>query len=111
MSITEAYNNTTFDYVPSQIRVNRITDYNNKVNSSTISRLKQSTSIYGSGIDDYVSNEIKKAKYQGCFDTGSVGNKNIFNDNMNRRNIANSEINQNFNCTKLQRSFDNNNYK
>ena len=39
--------------------------------------------VYGTGVDDYMFNEIKKAKYQGCFDPGSVGNKNMFNDSYN----------------------------
>ena len=75
MSITDLNNNTTFDYIPSEIKVNRTTNFKNNLNYSTISRKKNSQIIYGTGVDDYVFNEIKKAKYQGCFDPGSLGNK------------------------------------
>ena len=84
MSIVNLNNNKTFDYEPNEIKVNRATNYkNNNLNYSTIARIKKNQIIYGTGVDDYVFNEIKKAKYQGCFDPGSLGNKNIFNDNNN----------------------------
>ena len=82
MSITEI-NNTTFDYLPTEIKVNRSSYLNNNPNASTISRKKLDSMVYGTGVDDYMLNEIKKAKYQGCFDPGSIGNKNMFNDSYN----------------------------
>ena len=82
MSITEL-NNTTYDYLPTEIRVNRSSYFNNNPNASTISRKKLDSMVYSTGVDDYMFNEIKKAKYQGCFDPGSIGNKNMFNDSYN----------------------------
>jgi len=79
MSITEL-DNTTFDYLPTEIKVNRSSYLNNNPNASTISRKKIDSMVYSTGVDDYMFNEIKKAKYQGCFDPGSIGNKNMFND-------------------------------
>ena len=87
MSFTEINNNNTFDF-PNEIKVNKSSNFYNP-KTSTISRMRKSQIIYGTGVDDYVFNEIKKAKYQGCFDPGSLGNKNIFNDNQNFRNIYN----------------------
>ena len=109
MSITDLNNNTTFDYVPSEIKVNRTTNFKNNLNYSTISRKKNSQIIYGTGVDDYVFNEIKKAKYQGCFDPGSLGNKNIFNDNNNIK-ITNTEnnINKKINSRNAPKIFDKN---
>ena len=83
MSLTELNNNTTFDHFPNEIRVNRSINVPNKYNMTTFSNTRKTPIIYGRGVDDYVTNEIKKAKYQGCFDPGSLGNKNIFNDNTN----------------------------
>ena len=82
MSITEL-NKTTYDYLPTEIRVNRSSFLNNNPNALTISRKKLDSMVYGTGVDDYMFNEIKKAKYQGCFDPGSIGNKNMFNDSYN----------------------------
>ena len=82
MSITEI-NNSTYDYLPTEIKVKRSSYLNNNPNASTISRKKLDSMVYGTGVDDYMFNEIKKAKYQGCFDPGSVGNKNMFNDSYN----------------------------
>ena len=82
MSITEI-NNSTYDYLPTEIKVNRSSFLNNNPNASTISRKKLDSMVYGTGVDDYMLNEIKKAKYQGCFDPGSIGNKNMFNDSYN----------------------------
>lgn len=109
MSITDLNNNTTFDYIPSEIKVNRTTNFKNNLNYSTISRKKNSQIIYGTGVDDYVFNEIKKAKYQGCFDPGSLGNKNIFNDNNNIK-ITNTEnnINKKINSRNGPKIFDKN---
>ena len=76
-------NNTTFDHLPNEIRVNRSSYFNNNPNASKISRQKLDSMISGTGVDDYLLNEIKKAKYQGCFDPGSIGNKNMFNDSYN----------------------------
>ena len=98
MSFTEINKNTTFDF-PNEIKVNKSSNYYNP-KSSTISRMKKSQIVYGTGVDDYVFNEIKKAKYQGCFDPGSLGNKNIFNDNQNFRNIY-SQSNQSNNKPNL----------
>ena len=103
MSLTEINNNTTFDYLPSEIRVNKSNIFQNNANASTVSRSRKSPIVYNSGVDDYVFNEIKKAKYQGCFDPGSLGNKNIFNDSHNHR--LNTEENSK---TALKKTFDKN---
>ena len=55
--------------------------------------------IYSTGVDDYMLNEIKKAKYQGCFDPGSIGNKNMFNDSYNYK-INTTETTSNTNDLK-----------
>ena len=96
MSIT---NNTTFDRLPTEIRVNRSSYFNNNPNASTISRQKLDSMIYSTGVDDYMFNEIKKAKYQGCFDPGSIGNKNMFNDSYNYK-INTTETSSNTNDLK-----------
>ena len=103
MSLTEINNNTTFDYLPSEIKVNKSNIFQNNANASTVSRTRKSPLVYNSGVDDYVFNEIKKAKYQGCFDPGSLGNKNIFNDSQNHR--LNTEENSK---TALKKTFDKN---
>ena len=97
MSLNEINDNTTLEYFPTEIRVNKSSYFKNNQNSSTISHSKNIPNIYGYGVDDYVSNEIKKAKYQGCFDPGSLGNKNIFNDshyNINNNRIIFNEENK-----------------
>jgi len=96
MSIT---NSTTFDHLPTEIRVNRKSYLNYNPNASTISRQKLDSMIYSTGIDDYMLNEIKKAKYQGCFDPGSIGNKNMFNDSYNYK-ISTTETTSNTNDVK-----------
>ena len=96
MSMAEINNNTTFDYPPSDIKVNRTINFQKNYNFSTITRRK-SPIIYSTGVDDYVYNEIKKAKYQGCFDAGSLGNKNIFNDNRNFNTEGNMNIKSDMN--------------
>ena len=96
MSIT---NNTTFDHLPNEIRVNRSINFNNNPNTSTISRQKLDSMIYSTGIDSYMFNEIKKAKYQGCFDPGSIGNINMFNDSYNYK-ITTTETSSNANDLK-----------
>ena len=58
----------------------------------TIPKRTKSPIVYDAGIDNYFVNEIKKAKYQGVFDPGSLGNKNIFLDS-NKSNNKNSGIN------------------
>ena len=103
MSLTEINNNTTFDYLPSEIKVNKSNIFQNNANASTVSHSRKSPIVYNSGVDDYVFNEIKKAKYQGCFDPGSLGNKNIFNDNHNHR-INTEESSK----TALKKTFDKN---
>ena len=65
---------------------------NRNVNTMTIPKRYKSPVIYDLGVDNYVINEIKKAKYQGAFDPGSVGNKNIFLDG-SRSNNKNSGYN------------------
>ena len=102
MSLNEINNNTTFDYLPSEIRVNKSINFQNP-NVSTISLSRKSPLIYSTGVDDYVFNEIKKAKYQGCFDPGSLGNKNIFNDTHNYR--VNTETNRK---SSLKKTYDKN---
>ena len=62
------------------------------VNTEAIPKRYKSPVIYDVGVDNYVFNEIKKAKYQGAFDPGSLGNKNIFLDS-NKTN-KNSGYNQ-----------------
>ena len=108
MSITELNNNTTFDYFPNEIRVNRTINYPNNYNMATISRIKKAPIIYGRGVDDYLTNEIKKAKYQGCFDPGSLGNKNIFNDSRNFNTEKN--INNKTNLNNKNKVLDRNRY-
>ena len=108
MSLTELNNNTTFDHFPNEIRVNRTINYPNNYNMATISRTRKSPIIYGRGVDDYVTNEIKKAKYQGCFDPGSLGNKNIFIDNRNFNTEKNINIKSNLNTKN--KILDNNRY-
>ena len=80
MNIPDLNINTASDYLPTEINYNKSTNYLYNPNSSSIFLTKNSQIMYGTGVDDYVFNEIKKAKYQGCFDPGSLGNKNIFMD-------------------------------
>ena len=101
MSVLDLNNNatTTFDYPTSEIKVNRSTFLGYNPNTSTISRRRINELVSETGVDDYVFNEIKKAKYQGCFDPGSLGNKNMFNDSYNNK-ITSIEITSNSNNTK-----------
>ena len=81
--------NNSFEY--NQNKVNQNTIENNKYEFNTMKRQK-SPVIYDIGMDNYVFNEIQKAKYQGVFDPTSFGNKNIFMDS-NRRINKHSESN------------------
>ena len=63
------------------------------INTVGIPKRYKSPIIYDAGVDNYVFNEIKKAKYQGVFDPGSLGNKNIFMDS-NKTNNKNSGYNE-----------------
>ena len=63
------------------------------INTEAIPKRYKSPVIYDVGVDNYVFNEIKKAKYQGAFDPGSLGNKNIFLDS-NKTYNKNSGYNQ-----------------
>ena len=76
--------------------INGSTKDNNKyqMNTLIIPRRHKSPVIYDLGVNNYVFNEIKKAKYQGAFDPGSIGNKNIFLDSNKTNNKNNSGINQ-----------------
>ena len=83
--------NNSFDNF--QISHNELNKEKNKnVNTMTIPKRYKSPVIYDFGVDNYVINEIKKAKYQGAFDPGSLGNKNIFLDG-SRSNNKNSGYN------------------
>ena len=100
MNKPELNDNTTFDYIPSEINFNKSTNFRYNPNTFAF-KTRNPQIIDGSGVDDYVYNEIKKAKYQGCFDPGSLGNKNIFMDNQNNRNkVLFSEPNSNNNLNK-----------
>ena len=66
MNIPEITDNTTFDYIPVEINYDNPTNFLYNPNTSNLHKRSQQI-IYGSGVDDYVYNEIKKAKYQGCF--------------------------------------------
>ena len=70
------------------------------INTMTIPKRHKTQVTYEIGMDNYVFNEIKKAKYQGAFDPGSLGNKNIFVDS--------NKINKNYsgygNQQKLRKS-------
>ena len=94
MNITEITDNTIFDYIPSEINYDNPTNFLYNPNTSNLHKRSQQI-IYGSGVDDYVYNEIKKAKYQGCYDPGSLGNKNIFNGAKNAVIFSESNLNQN----------------
>ena len=62
---------------------------NYNTNTMTIPKRYKSPIIYDPGVDNYFFNEIKKAKYQGVFDPGSIGNKNIFVDsNITNKNYT-----------------------
>ena len=62
--------NNSFEY--NQNKVNQNTIENNKYEFNTMKRQK-SPVIYDIGMDNYVFNEIQKAKYQGVFDPTSFG--------------------------------------
>ena len=76
--------------------INALNQENKKFKNNTIKIPKRHKSpvIYDVGVNNYVFNEIKKAKYQGAFDPGSLGNKNIFIDSNRTNNKNNSGINQ-----------------
>ena len=83
--------NNSYDYYQS------LNEPNNEkrrydINTMTIPKRTKSPIVYDAGIDNYFVNEIKKAKYQGVFDPGSLGNKNIFLDS-NKSNNKNIGIN------------------
>ena len=109
MSMTELNKDTIIDYFPNEIKVNRTINYPNSYNMSTISRTIKTPIIYGRGVNDYVNKEIKKAKYQGCFDPGSLGNKNIFNDNRNYNIEKNINIKTNLNNKNIVLTHNNRN--
>ena len=77
--------NNSYDYFQS------LNEQNNEkrrydINTMTIPKRTKSPIVYDAGIDNYFVNEIKKAKYQGVFDPGSLGNKNIFLDSNKSNN-------------------------
>ena len=85
--------NNSFDYYQNVMNqpFKRNKTYN--INTEAIPKRYKSPVIYDVGVDNYVFNEIKKAKYQGAFDPGSLGNKNIFLDS-NKTYNKNSGYNQ-----------------
>ena len=84
MSIPNMNKYLTFEYIPSESKINKSSVLGYNPNASISSRTQQFQVVKDSDVDDYVFNEIKKAKYQGFFDPGSFGNKNIFVDKINR---------------------------
>ena len=90
MSKSKLNNNIAFENFPNETKINKSSILQYNQNTFKTSRVKYSQIIKGIEVDDYVLNEIKKAKYQGRFDPGSLGNKNIFTDS--RNNIDDSNI-------------------
>ena len=84
MSIPNMNKYLTFEYIPSESKINKSSILGYNPNTSKSSRTQIFQVVKDSDVDDYVFNEIKKAKYQGFFDPGSLGNKNIFVDKINR---------------------------
>ena len=107
MDYPELNINTASDYLPTEINYNKSTNYHYNPNSSSFFLTKNPQIMYGTGVDDYVFNEIKKAKYQGCFDPGSVGNKNIFMDSHRKINTDSSLKFHKRNAFERNRQFSN----
>ena len=84
--------NNSYDYYQSLNEPNSNEKRRYDINTMTIPKRTKSPIVYDAGIDNYFVNEIKKAKYQGVFDPGSLGNKNIFLDS-NKSNNKNPGIN------------------
>ena len=106
--------NNSFDFYNNTMSVQRPAKKKYNINTMTLPKREKSPPIYDIGVDNYVINEIKKAKYQGIFDPGSFGNKNIFLDSTranNRNSIRNNQQKMNkreditINMSFLQSSF------
>jgi hypothetical protein len=85
--------NNSFDNYQNVMNQPFIRNKTYNINTEAIPKRYKSPVIYDVGVDNYVFNEIKKAKYQGAFDPGSLGNKNIFLDS-NKTYNKNSGYNQ-----------------
>ena len=93
MSLTEFNNKKVLYHPQTGIKVNKSKYFGYNESASSIFRKKLNEVIFGRGVDDYVLNEFKKAKYQGSFDPWSLGNKNMFNDSDNHNiSSANTTI-------------------
>ena len=98
--------NNSFDFYNNTMSVQRPAKKKYNINTMTLPKREKSPPIYDIGVDNYVINEIKKAKYQGIFDPGSFGNKNIFLDSTranNRNSIRNNQQKMNKNSIHYNR--------